>query len=360
MKHLSTLLLIGFVGFNIPASNGATPTDDPAGKLQETSQDPSFAKPENANEDPQTQRITPLKDVINPDTPQKPGPLIYGPDGNPISQSKSPAEEEKPPIPLTERAEEERTPNKNLSTQQQPTNLEHTRIGRAVIEGNREEYKAALYELTTIFNTSLSDILQKKTSDGENIIDLMLATKENRTFFTIEAVNLTAIKIVADKSIRPTDHIKPVLEKAKQVNNELAVQLLSAFHTTLKAFEKETTAMKEQHETESTALKEQLLELVKKHTPKFYRNAGFSALGGVLAVWGYKVFSLSSNVLSSQIVESFSNISDKDIGVAAMIGGGALAIKGALGCKKSFQKHRQLRNQKKQLNTEATKHLKQL
>ena len=366
MKHLFTLLLIGFVGFNIPASNGTTPTDDPAGKPQETSeasQDPSFAKPENASGESQAKEATPFKNLINPVSPPKSSPLIYGLDGNPISSSKPSTEtEENPLILLTERTEEPAS-DKNLSPQyEQQTNFENTKIVRAIKEGNIEEYKVALNELTKVFNTSVSDILQKKTSSGENLIDLMLATKENSTFFTIEAFNLLAIKIVSDKSIKPTDHIKPAIEKAKQVNNELAVQLFSNFYITLKEFEKEIIAIKQKHEPESTALKEQILGLVKKYNSKIlYRNAGFTALGLSLAALGGKMFSLSSyNVLSSQIVESFSNISDKDIGAALMLGGGALVIKGAIGCKKSFQKRRQLKKQRKQLNAETAKHTKQL
>ena len=56
--------------------------------------------------------------------------------------------------------------------------LEKTDLGQAVINGNIEKYKSALIALKEKPGINLQQIVEMKTTDGKNLLELMLYTKK--------------------------------------------------------------------------------------------------------------------------------------------------------------------------------------
>lgn len=313
MKYFFALLLTGLISFNTPSTYGATTQGEEASEqLQPTS--PPAKQAEDTKGQAQSEETT-----------------------------------TEPPAPKPEEATAEQP------FKPKPLYLEHTRIGRAVIEGNVEEYKAALAELIEVFNTSLPDVLKKRTSKEETLLDLMIIAEKNREYFTSEMFHLLVFKALFSKGLTATQETQLLLDRAHQAKNEIAIRLLSSIETVFKQYEteyKETTA---QHTEESIRLREQIINLAKRQysKTKIAFNTGLATAGGALSIWGYKLFTQSSPHVTSplpQVTEFLATVSDKDVAVGVMAVGVGVAAKGAHKCVKTFARRRQLNREHRQLN----------
>ncbi len=373
MKYFSALLLTGFISFNIPSTYGATtPGKENPEQPQPTS--PPAKQTENTEGTPQT------NEEITAEQPPKPENKDAAPptqqaenaDGKPQAKegattaARAPRTEgttapATPPTPLLLTGPTDKEPKdtqwKDPFTQQEQLYLEDTRIGRAVMEGNIEEYKAALAELTKIFNTPLFDILKKRTSNGENLLDLMITTEKNREYFASEMFHLLVLKTLSKQGLPAIQEVQLLLERAHQANNELSIRLLSSLETVLKQHETDYKEMTAQHTEESINLREQIIELTKRRysKTKIAINTGLATAGGALSIWGYKLLTQASpNVVSPvpQIAEMLSTVSDKEVAIGAMAIGVGIAAKGAHKCVRTFMQRRRLNRAQRDLNRE--------
>ena len=274
-------------------------------------------------------------------------PLLTERPGNPASETDPLARQESTTLEATD------TDSKIMS-------LRETNIGKAILEGNIEAYVTALKELTEIFGTSFQSLLKKQTAEGDTLLDLMIETKKNREFFTSEMFHLLIFHVLIDTSLsRSFSQIQPLLEKARRVNNELAVTLLSDLETLVAKYNTDYSTIESKYTetrtelTRQKELKEQVIELSRSHYSKMniVWKAGFTALAGALAGWGYKLFTNASPDATSyapQISEFLSKVSDKDISIATMAIGAALAAAGIHQCGKAFSRWRKVNNIRKQ------------
>ena len=275
MKHLITLFLAGFISFNGMASQEGNPPDGKTSKPdQENSQEPPSSDTEKTNE--QTE-ITDHKETgSSADETEKntDGLESQAEDQQPFTEVKASAQTQKTDnnsteksILLTTKEVLEESPSQQEST----NNLDETNIGRAVIEGDPEAYKAALNELKE-FNISIPDILQKRTSDKKNLPDLMIEAEKNRDFFTNEMFNLFVLNILTlDFKNNPqvlSDSIvqtQALIEKASQVNNEMAVLMLTNLQNLLTQYNTEFTTIKENHNKELTEIAQNAKDIAKQY-----------------------------------------------------------------------------------------------
>jgi hypothetical protein len=352
MKYFFILLLTGLINFNTPSTYGATtPGEETSEQSQPTS--PPTKQTENTQEQAQSEETT---NKQNGETSANPRPET--------ESTRVPATLVPPLTRATDAADVS-----TVILQPEQLYLEHTRIGQAVIEGNVEEYKEALAELTKVFNTSLSEILKKRTSKEENLLDLMIITEKNREYFTSEMFHLLVFKALSNQGLAATQETQLLLDKAHQSNNELAIRLLSSME---QIFQQHTASYKEaaaqhtadykeaaaQHTKESIDLRTQIISLAKRQysKTKIFVNTGLATAGGVLSIWGYKLFTQASpNVTSPlpQITEFLSTVSDKEMAIGVMAVGVGVAAKGAHKCVKTFVRRRQLNKQQKQLNRDT-------
>ena len=385
MKYLFTLLLTGFISFNVLANPETPPDDETPKPSQETYLQKSSVETE-------TNTVNLLKS--QPD------------DQQPSTEAETQKTDSTPPEQLilltTQEMLEKPLSNKKKSPQLESiTNLQDTKIGRAIIAGDIEAYEDALNELKS-FDIPLTDILQKTTSDKKDLIDLLI--EANMDFFTNEMFNLFVAKILTLHSqntprVLSTTSIaetQTLLEKARQVNNERAVLMLTNLQNLFIQYDRELIAIKEiynkeliklkeehgkelaetiqrenetvkalyeeknrelteQHQETAIAMGKQIIELIKKHKNRFYLDTGVFLSGGVLSVWGYQLFSSPAvNVVSPQITEFFSIVSDKEIGAVSMALGAGLAVKGLskvlYKCYNSVKQRKQIKKHQRQLD----------
>lgn len=248
------------------------------------------------------------------------------------------------------------------STDLKIMSLRETNIGRAILEGNIDAYVDALKELTEVFGTSFQSLLQKETAEGDTLLDLMIETTKNREFFTSEMFHLLVFHVLIDTSMdRSLAKIQPLLEKAKQANNQLAVTLLSDLATLVAKHHGDYSVVESNYRTNyeelkrQRKLKEQVIELARNHYSKtnIVIKAGFTTLAGALTAWGYKLFTNASPDAASfsyapQISEFLAKVSEKDISIATMAIGAALAAAGLQQCGKAFSRWRKVNNIRKQ------------
>ena len=221
--------------------------------------------------------------------------------------------------------------------------LEETFIGRAVINGDKDAYKATLAELTAGFSVKLIDVLTKKTSDGETLLELMITAKAHQDFFNTEMMALLTGIAITDMANVST-YINSLLRKAQQSKNNQAIRSLTTFKT-----------LYEKTERDSISSKESMLQLLKnsKHNIKF-TSAGIYVVTGVLAIALGERFVSSATSLAELIALIPPNISanaNQLVGWGGIAVGTALGVKGLSRCKKAFRQSRQLKQQKQQLNT---------
>lgn len=313
MKYFFVLLLAGLISFNTPSTYGATtPGEETSEQSQPTS--PPVKQTENTKGQAQSEET-----IVEP--------LLPKPEKATVEQ----------PLKL------------------EPLYLEHTRVGKAVIEGNVEEYKAALAELTEVFNTSLPDILKKRTSKEETLLDLMITTKKNREYFTSEMFHLLVFKALFSKGLTATQETQLLLDRAHQARNEIAIRLLSSIETVFEQHETEYKETTEQYIEKSIKLRKQLINLAKRQysKTKIVVNTGLATAGGALSIWGYKLLTQTSPYVTSplpQITEFLSTVSDKEVAIGVMAVGVGVAAKGTHKCVKTFTRRRQLNRERRQLN----------
>ena len=399
MRYIFTLLLTGFISFNVLA-NPETPPDDKT---------PELAQKTSSQESPDGTEESTINFLES--HPGEQHPLFE------VEEQKTDNNSTETLILLTKKEQVEEP--KNTSQTESTKNLDETRVGRAIIEGDIEAYKEALNELKE-FNTPLSEILQKSTSDRKKIFDLLIEVKKNKDFFANELVNLFVLKmqILHSQSVSPVSsnsnliaETQAILEKAKQENNESVVLMFTQLENLFTQYDKDFKTIKEQygeeliklqkeqetvkvlyeekikeltenqekelaeavqkeqetvkalyedkikelikqHQETSITMRKQLINLIKKHKPRFFTNTAVFLSGGGLSAWfGYDWFSSqAANVVSPQITEFFSIVSDKEIGAAAMALGAVLTTKGLFKCYKSFRQGREIKEHQKQLN----------
>ena len=410
MKHLITLFLAGFISFNGMASQEGNPPDGKTSKPdQENSQEPPSSDTEKTNE--QTE-ITDHKETgSSADETEKntDGLESQAEDQQPFTEVKASAQTQKTDnnsteksILLTTKEVLEESPSQQEST----NNLDETNIGRAVIEGDPEAYKAALNELKE-FNISIPDILQKRTSDKKNLPDLMIEAEKNRDFFTNEMFNLFVLNILTlDFKNNPqvlSDSIvqtQALIEKASQVNNEMAVLMLTNLQNLLTQYNTEFTTIKENHNKELTeiaqnakdiakqydetikkmteealeeqgtskqyenkikelteqqqevyiSMRKQTIDLLKKYKNRLYRSIGVMGTGGALSLWGFEKLSSSAKFISPQIMEFLPTISNREVGAVAITVGTALGAIGLYKCYRSITQNQEIKEQQRQLD----------
>ena len=410
MKYFFSLLLVGLIGFNIPISYGATEILDESANLpiqtpgvkskdqpQETATPPDASSEavETGKQNPATEgtetvllpppaketAATPKTETAEAQSAQPTTAEERVPEGERAAEAEvadtqrpdaKPAEAQ--PITAEERTAEEpatRGTIKDLEgllhphrperkeplltaeiTQNGIMSLRETNIGRAIMEGKIEDYIAALKELTEVFNVPL------KGTTIFDLMKLMIETTKNREFFAGEMFYLLVFHVLIDTSTtRSLSHIRPLLEKAKQVNNEMAFKLLYGLETLVTKYENSYSTLEASYRdtrtelTRQKDLKEQVIELVRNHYSKtnIALKAGFTALAGALTAWGYKLFTNASTDAVSfsyapQISEFLSKVSDKDISIATMTIGAVLAAAGIQQCGKAFWRRRKVNN----------------
>ena len=77
------------------------------------------------------------------------------------------------------------------------TPFEETRLGEAILEGNKEDYKKANTELSA-FNTSVEELSASKTSEGKSIFQMLLEVPENKDFFYNVFTSLIFRRVISD------------------------------------------------------------------------------------------------------------------------------------------------------------------
>ena len=351
MKYFFTLLLIGFIHLNIPPVYGAeTPGEKNTEQSQESPLPTQETKIANGQQPKPTEETTTAEQHSKPTEDSALDTL----------SPKTKSEDTKRSTFTLVESIDEHSKNESPPLTQELIYLEHTLIGRAIIEGNIEEYKAALTELTEVFNTSFSDILQKRTSNEDTLLELMIATEKNTEYFTSEMFYLLVFKMLSDQGLPAIIETQLLLDKANQVNNELAARLLSSLETLFNQYETDYKEMTAQHAEESISLREQIINLAKNQysKTKIALNIGMATLGGALSVWGYKLFTHSSpNVVSPapQIAELLSTVSGKEVAIGAMAVGAVVAASKIHKCGRTFMRRRQLNRQQRELNRERNR-----
>jgi len=296
MKHILTLLLAGSVSFNILASQGYPPDE----KAPKSSKEASSQRKKSDEKTPEPfQETLPgeasfiIAEKTNKQTEAKGHEEKALPSAETeINVTKSqpkqiPADakeeekiqptEEKFILLTTELETEAHSSAKNNLKLELVKNLENTKIGKAVIEGKIEAYKDALNELA-LFNTPLDEILQKRTSNGKNLIDLMIENKTNREFFTNKIFKLFALNILHILSPNPDNilqtlndsitQIQTLIKKAKQANNETAVSMFTSLQNLFTQYNTVFTAIKTEHNTELNKIAQKEKETAKQYKDK--------------------------------------------------------------------------------------------
>ena len=175
---------------------------------------------------------------------------------NPLPNTPQTTGEEKPnniaenPQPLENPKPLENTTNNKLDSQpptkeQSPKiSLENTNIANAVIEGDIQKYQQAIQELSTFFNISIHEILNKQTSNGKTLDILMITPKQNQEYFATELIHLLTMNTIRSLNKEDVKHefshetsiidnhrnkINELIKIAQEAKNQTAIKLLEDF-----------------------------------------------------------------------------------------------------------------------------------
>ncbi len=238
--------------------------------------------------------------------------------------------------------------------------LEKTAIGQAVISGKKIDYIAALRDLKEGFHIDLIDIITKTTSDGKNLMELMITAPFEKEYFAREMFHsLIAITHLAPSqpSIPRNNpklanlqlshistvpiNVKYLLKKAKEVDNTTAYQLLNNFQKLL--------ALLEGHSQQQIETMQALLRSSKYDTRWTSAGVSFTA-AGILSILGYTLLFNSNEahtflslLLSKAPVDVTSYNLVKIAGAGALAVSAGMTIKGFKICQKAFRKANQLK-----------------
>ena len=125
--------------------------------------------------------------------------------------------------------------------------MKDTSIGRAITEGDKTAFEIALSDLKKELNTSrLPDISQIQAAKWENPLQMMIETKKNKDYFSramIEFLTTSIASAISDKTKQQPnfsaqfDRINPLLEIAKQANNDYALFYLRNFKQMITSYQ---------------------------------------------------------------------------------------------------------------------------
>ena len=104
--------------------------------------------------------------------------------------------------------------------------LDNTKLGQAVLKGNKEDYLTALKELRK-GNVPIADIFGKTTKEGKDLLHLLVAAPENKEFFNKELLDAVILATLI-RGDRPQE-LNSLLKEAKTQKNDSAYQRLYNF-----------------------------------------------------------------------------------------------------------------------------------
>ena len=266
---------------------------------------------------------------------------------------------------LSEKTDKSKTLLPTLKTEQvQVIPLENTAIGKAVISGKKTDYITALNDLKIGFNVDLINILNQRTSDGKNLMELMIEAPSEKEYFAREMFHslVTITHLKASQPAIPNNNpklkdfqlshistvpinIEHLIRKANAMDNTAAYQLLQDFKQLLVLMEKQS---QNQIEIMETLLRSS------KHDTR-WTSAGVSFLGaGILSILGYTLL-FNPNEANTLLSLLLSKLPPVDVnmttynnplriaGAGAFALGLGIAVRGAKVCQKAFRKANQLK-----------------
>ena len=235
--------------------------------------------------------------------------------------------------------EEQRTNSENSNTQTRGINpeapksesildgqLENTRIGQAIIKGDKDGYLNALRDFNT-FKVRWPDIFSIKARDGKSIFDLLMYAKNNKEFFNTQLVQFVAMGIIY--KVVDVDKIDTLISVAEKDNKDVVTDLHFSRNLAIaadKAFENTTI----------DELKNRITKLKSLRT-KLFTYSGVSSVFGSYVLYPH----LSLNLSVADIMQLVQNQS-VGIGIAALGTGVVTATAGISLCAKAFNAGRKM------------------